>query len=69
MAAGGRFGGHIMTGHIDGMGTVMGIREDENARWYEIAAPPAIMRFIVEKGSVGVDGISLTVAAVEEGGL
>ena len=66
MAAGGRFGGHIMTGHIDGMGTVMGIREDENARWYEIAAPPAIMRFIVEKGSVGVDGISLTVAAVEE---
>ena len=66
MAAGGRFGGHIMTGHIDGMGTVMGIREDENARWYEIAAPPAIMRFIVEKGSVGVAGISLTVAAVEE---
>ncbi len=66
MAAGGRFGGHIVTGHIDGTGTVRSIREDENARWYEIAAPPAVMRYVVEKGSVAVDGISLTVAGVKK---
>ncbi len=62
MQAGGRFGGHIVTGHIDGTGKICRIRRDENAIWYEIAAPTDIMRCIVEKGSVAVDGISLTVA-------
>lgn len=64
MAAGGRFGGHIVSGHIDGTGRIVGIRKDENAVWYEIAAPASLMRYIVEKGSVAVDGVSLTVAAV-----
>ncbi len=64
MRADGRFGGHIVTGHIDGTGTVLRIKPDANAVWYTIQAPPQIMRLIVEKGSVAIDGISLTVAGV-----
>lgn len=64
MAAGGRFGGHIVSGHIDGTGRIVKTWKDENAVWYEIAAPVRLMRYIVEKGSVAVDGISLTVADV-----
>ena len=66
MAADGRFGGHIVSGHIDGTGTVTGIRTDDNAVWFTFQAPPSLMRYIVEKGSVTIDGISLTVAAVGE---
>ena len=66
MAADGRFGGHIVSGHIDGTGTVTGIRTDDNAVWFTVQAPPSLMRYIVEKGSVTIDGISLTVAAVGE---
>ncbi len=62
MAADGRFGGHIVSGHIDGTGTVMRIERDDNAVWYTIKAPEKIMTYIVEKGSVAIDGISLTVA-------
>lgn len=62
MAADGRFGGHIVSGHIDGTGTIETITKDGNAFRYQIAAPQNIMRGIVEKGSVAVDGISLTVA-------
>lgn len=62
MPAWGRFGGHIVSGHIDGTGKIRRIRKDENAVWYEIEAPPEIMRYIVEKGSIAIDGISLTVA-------
>ena len=64
MAAGGRFGGHIVSGHIDGTGTISGIRQDDNAVWYEITADPRILRYVVEKGSIAIDGISLTVATV-----
>lgn len=64
MPANGRFGGHIVSGHIDGVGTVKAIQKDDNAIWYTIAAEKNILRYIVEKGSVAVDGISLTVAAV-----
>ena len=64
MRADGRFGGHIVTGHIDGTGTVLRIKPDGNAVWYTIQAPPQILHLIVEKGSVAIDGISLTVAAV-----
>lgn len=64
MAAGGRFGGHIVSGHIDGTGTIADIRNDGIAVWYTIAADPGILRYIVEKGSVAIDGISLTVARV-----
>ena len=64
MAADGRFSGHIVSGHIDGTGTITGIRQEENAVWYTIAAEQKLLRCIVEKGSVALDGISLTVAKV-----
>ncbi len=66
MAAGGRFGGHIVSGHIDGTGTVSDIRNDGIAVWYTISAKPEILRYIVEKGSIAIDGISLTVAKVTD---
>ena len=66
MAANGRFGGHIVSGHIDGTGTVSDIRNDGIAVWYTITAPPELLRYIVEKGSIAIDGISLTVAKVTE---
>lgn len=65
MAANGRFGGHIVSGHIDGVGTIRSIKEDDNAVWYSIECTPEIVRLIVEKGSITIDGISLTVAQVE----
>lgn len=65
MAADGRFGGHIVSGHVDGMGTIREIREDVNAVWYTVEAEPALLRYIVEKGSITIDGISLTVAYVD----
>ena len=68
MAADGRFGGHIVSGHIDGTGTITAIRRDDNALWYTLSAPPALLRYIVEKGSITIDGISLTVARVDETG-
>ena len=68
MPANGRFGGHIVSGHIDGTGTVQSIEPDDNAIWYTIAAKPNLLRYIVEKGSITIDGISLTVAAVEPTG-
>ncbi|WP_297958402.1 riboflavin synthase [uncultured Ruminococcus sp.] len=67
MAAGGRFGGHIVSGHIDGTGTITNIRNDGIAVWYTVSAAPHLLRYIVEKGSIVIDGISLTVAAVAEG--
>lgn len=66
MAADGRFGGHIVSGHIDGTGTVEEIVWDDNAVWYTISAKPALLRYIVEKGSIAIDGISLTVAYVDD---
>ncbi len=66
MAANGRFGGHIVAGHIDGTGTIHEIKRDDNAVWYTINAEDKIMRYIVEKGSVAIDGISLTVAQTEK---
>ena len=68
MAAGERFGGHIMSGHIDGTGVIEKLRREENAVWVTIRTKPAVLRLIVEKGSVGIDGISLTVASVSETG-
>ena len=64
MAAGGRFGGHIVSGHVDGTGTIREIRTDDNAVWYTISAGPKLLRYIVEKGSITIDGISLTVGEV-----
>ncbi|MCD8036684.1 MAG: riboflavin synthase [Clostridiales bacterium] len=64
MAADGRFGGHIVSGHIDGTGTITKIEKDDIALWYTVRADNKIMKYIIEKGSVAIDGISLTVAKV-----
>lgn len=66
MPADGRFGGHIVSGHIDGTGKILGIKKDSNAIWYTIGTKAEILDCIVEKGSIAVDGISLTVAAVNK---
>jgi riboflavin synthase len=61
---GDRLGGHLVSGHIDDLGTLISIRKEDNAIWYTISAPPSILRYIIPKGSVALDGISLTVADV-----
>lgn len=66
MAANGRFGGHIVSGHIDGTGTVTAIERDGNAVWYTIRCGSELLRYIIPKGSVAIDGISLTVAKVTD---
>lgn len=65
LVANGRFGGHIVSGHIDGTGEIINIRRDANAVWYKIKTSEKIMEFIIEKGSIAIDGISLTVAKVD----
>ena len=64
MAADGRFGGHIVSGHIDGTGKIVSMKREKNAVWLRIEADSSILRLIVEKGSIAIDGISLTVAEV-----
>lgn len=66
MRADGRFDGHIVAGHIDGTGTISAIRTDDNAIRYSIRSSPAILRYIIEKGSIAIDGISLTVTDVSK---
>lgn len=66
MPANGRFGGHIVSGHIDGTGTVASQHREDNAVWVTVRAPASLLRYIVEKGSIAIDGVSLTVAAVTE---
>lgn len=66
MAADGRFGGHIVSGHIDGTGTIISLKKEENAVWVHIKASQEIINLIVEKGSITIDGISLTVASVDD---
>lgn len=66
MAANGRFGGHIVSGHIDGIGTIQNFLREDNAVWVTIGAESKILKYIIEKGSIAIDGISLTVAYVDE---
>lgn len=66
MPANGRFGGHIVSGHIDGTGEITNIQKDDNAIWYTVKANDSLMKYIVEKGSIVIDGISLTVAKVSD---
>ncbi len=66
MLLNGRFGGHIVSGHIDGTGKIINIKNDDNAIWYTISAKEKIMKYIIEKGSITIDGISLTVANLSE---
>ena len=66
MSAEGRYGGHIVSGHIDATGTIMEYRKEENAVWVTVGTSAEILELIVEKGSICIDGISLTVAAVSD---
>jgi riboflavin synthase len=68
LRAGDRLGGHVVQGHVDGTGTVAEVRDEGFARLVTIAAEPALLRYVVEKGSIAVDGVSLTVAEVDDGG-
>jgi riboflavin synthase len=68
LRAGDRLGGHVVQGHVDGVGTVESVTEDGFARVIRLAAPPEVLRYVVEKGSIAVDGVSLTVAEVDEDG-
>lgn len=61
-----RLGGHIMQGHVDGLGTVAEITQDGFARVVRVAAEPELLRYVVEKGSIAIDGVSLTVSAVDD---
>lgn len=63
-----RFGGHIVSGHVDGVGSVVSIDQDARALRWRFAAPAALLRYIAKKGSICVDGVSLTVNAVDDAG-
>jgi riboflavin synthase len=63
-----RLGGHVVQGHVDGLGTIESVREDGFARLVRVAAPAELLRYVVEKGSIAVDGVSLTVAEVDGDG-
>ncbi len=67
MGAGGRFGGHLVNGHVDGVGTVHGLRREANAIIVEIAVPEELSRCMVARGSVAIDGVSLTIVDVRAG--
>jgi riboflavin synthase len=68
LLAGDRLGGHVVQGHVDGTGSVRSVREEGFARVLEIDADPQLMRYLVEKGSVALDGVSLTVSGLDDSG-
>lgn len=61
-----RLGGHIVSGHIDGTGSITNMVREENAVWITVAARPELLRYMIEKGSIAIDGISLTLAYVDD---
>ena len=63
-----RLGGHIVQGHVDGTATVESVRDEGLARVVRVAAPPGLLRYVIEKGSVALDGVSLTVTGVDDEG-
>jgi riboflavin synthase len=65
---GDRLGGHLVSGHVDGIGRVASITPDARAQRWRFEAPRELLRYVAEKGSIGVDGVSLTVNAVDDGG-
>ncbi len=69
LRADGRLGGHIVQGHVDGTGTIAGLREEGFSRVLEIDVDDELARYLVEKGSVAVDGVSLTVSGLRDGGV
>jgi riboflavin synthase len=66
LRAGDRLGGHVVQGHVDATGTIEDVRAEGSSRVVRIAASPELLRYVVEKGSIAVDGVSLTVSAIEE---
>ena len=66
MAADGRFGGHIVSGHVDNFGEIVDTSQEGSAFWLTLSAPPDLLELVVEKGSITLDGVSLTVAARTE---
>jgi len=62
---GDRLGGHLVSGHIDGIGLIQAFEQEDNAVWVSVAASPEILKYVIAKGSIGIDGISLTVAYVD----
>lgn len=62
-----RLGGHLVQGHVDGIGRITAREPDGNGVWMEIAPPGGLMRYLAEKGSVAIDGVSLTVAGIQDG--
>jgi riboflavin synthase len=67
MRADGRFGGHVVQGHVDGVGEVLARQPDEHWTVVRVAVPDSLARYVVEKGSITVDGVSLTVSALGSG--
>jgi riboflavin synthase len=67
MQASDRLGGHIVQGHVDGVGEVVAVEEDGFAKRLRVALPQELMRYVVDKGSIGLSGVSLTVAELGEG--
>ncbi len=63
-----RLGGHIVSGHIDGVGIIEAFKEEDNATWITIKAPVETLKYVIEKGSIAIDGTSLTVAYVDDKG-
>lgn len=63
---GDRLGGHLVSGHIDGMGTISGLENEDNAVWITVFASAELLRYVVQKGSIAIDGVSLTVAYVDD---
>jgi riboflavin synthase len=61
-----RLGGHVVQGHVDGLGTVAGVTDDGFARRVQVTAPEDVMRYVVGKGSVAIDGVSLTIAELDD---
>lgn len=68
LQVGDRLGGHLVSGHVDGVGRVQSIAPDARAQRWRFSAPPALLRYVAQKGSIAVDGVSLTVNAVDAEG-
>ncbi|HWX46317.1 MAG TPA: riboflavin synthase [Solirubrobacteraceae bacterium] len=68
LRADGRLGGHIVQGHVDGVGTVAGVREEGFSRVVAVDAPAVLLPYVAQKGSIAIDGVSLTVSALRDGG-
>jgi riboflavin synthase len=69
MRADSRVGGHFVQGHVDGTGTVKAMREDGDAHWLTVGFGEALAAFVIPKGSIAIDGVSLTIAALRDGEL